>query len=78
VAPHQSSTGEAITALHMARALRIEGIACEFLVSPVCARLIAPDFPQQVSEFTDSRASNQALWSSNLDRFAPDAVVFAD
>jgi hypothetical protein len=62
----------------MARALRIEGIACEFLVSPVCARLIAPDFPQQVSQFTGSRAENQALWLSILDRFAPDAVVFAD
>jgi len=78
VAPHESSTGEAITALHMARALRIEGITCEFLVSPVCARLIAPYFPQQVSEFTGSRAANQALWFSTLDRFAPDAIVFAD
>ena len=78
VAPHELSTGEAITALHMARALRREDIACEFLVSPVCARLIAPDFPQQVSEFTGLRAANQALWQSILDRFTPDAIVFAD
>ena len=78
VAPHESSTGEAITALGMARALRLEGIDCEFLVSPLCARLIAPEFPHRVSEFTDSRAANQELWLSILARFAPDAIVFAD
>jgi Family of unknown function (DUF6365) len=78
VAPHEVSTGEAMTALHMARELRTGGIDSEFLVSPLCARLIESYFPQQVSKFTRSRCGNQSLWRSILDRFRPDAVIFAD
>jgi hypothetical protein len=78
VAPCTHSSGEAVTALHVARDLRSRGIDCWFVASAGAARLLVPAFDGRVIVLGDSLAANQARWRAAMTDIAPDAIVFAD
>jgi hypothetical protein len=78
VTPQQISSGEIITAVHMAEQLVARGDAVLFLASGFARRFIAPQFPQAVRELSDDGAANRACWAATLATFAPELIVFAD
>src|SRR5215216_5354568 len=78
VTPQQISSGEIITALHMAEQLVARGDAVLFLASGFARRFIEQQFPQALRDLTDDGAANRARWAAALHEFAPDLIVFAD
>src|SRR5687767_3138385 len=78
VTPSDVSTGEAITALHTAESVRLNGGEVRFLSSAFTARLLKNSFPEEVTEFTPDAKTNLEIWESALNTFRPNAVVFAD
>ncbi len=78
ITPSESGTGEAITTRYMAEQLKALGHGIWFLASRLTAGLLRTEFPDAVTDFTDNRDVNQALWKGTLRRSAPDLVVFAD
>ena len=78
VTPSDVSSGEAITALHTAENVRLNGGEVRFLSSAFTARLLKNSFPEEVTEFTPDAKTNVEIWRSALKQFSPNAVVFAD
>jgi hypothetical protein len=78
VTPSEVSSGEAITALHTAENVRVNGGEVRFLSSAFTARLLKDSFPEEVTEFTPDAKTNAEIWESSLNQFRPHAVVFAD
>ncbi len=78
VTPCTHSSGEAITALHIAQDLASRGIDCWFAASAGVARLLGPAFDGRVVVLGESRAENQARWWEAIKSVAPSAIVFAD
>ncbi|MFL5383826.1 MAG: DUF6365 family protein [Longimicrobiaceae bacterium] len=77
VVPSEISSGEAVTALHMAEAIAARGGRVRFLASPFAAACFRPRFPGRVTLLTNDREENRRRWTRLL-RGRPDAVVFAD
>lgn len=78
VTPSEVSSGEVITALHVARSVRRTGGCAHFLASAFAARFLRADFGAQVTQLGADRLINQRAWSDVLGIFQPDIVVFAD
>jgi hypothetical protein len=78
VAPSQVSSGEAVTALHMAEWLSTERWEVHFLASDAIATFIRARLPDVVSTLGPDLERNQRTWETILRKFQPDAVVFAD
>ena len=78
VTPSEVSSGEAITALHAAENVCLNGGEVRFLSSAFTARLLKDGFPEEVTEFTADAKTNVEIWTSSLKQFRPHAVVFAD
>lgn len=78
VVPSTVSTGEAITALHMARDIvRHEGDV-RFLASSLTTGFLADPFADRVTVLGPDIGANQALWERTIRQFRPDFIVFAD
>src|SRR5687768_180543 len=78
VTPSELSSGEAVTALHMAERVVRRGGRCAVLASPFTAALLESRLGSLVTRLTSDRKGNQALWDIALRDLRPDAVVFAD
>src|SRR5690349_16316786 len=78
VTPSEVSSGEAVTALHMAENICRNSGEIRFLASTFTARFLKNIFSEQVIEFTPDANSNVRIWQSLLREFRPDAIVFAD
>jgi hypothetical protein len=78
ITPSEVSSGEAITALHTAENVRLNGGEVRFLSSVFTARLLKDSFPEEVTEFTSDERTNLGIWESSLEQFKPHFVVFAD
>lgn len=78
VTPSELSSGEAVTALHMAERVVRRGGRCAVLASPFTAALLESRLGSLVTRLTSDRKGNQALWDTALRDLRPDAVVFAD
>ena len=78
VTPSGISSGEAITALHMAEALAAKGHRFHVLASEFTAGYFQATDPAFVSVLTNDLEENRALWKQSLAALEPQAVVFAD
>src|ERR1051326_9258949 len=78
VTPSQVSSGEAVTAFHMAEWLSAEGCRVHFLASEFTAGFIASRLGNSVTTLGSDLGPNQRTWQATLDEFRPAAVVFAD
>lgn len=78
VTPSEISSGEAITALHMAENIAANGGTVRFLASNFTAAFLRNQFPSQVVEMTAYIDQNRENWTRCLDEFRPDVIVFAD
>lgn len=78
VTPSEVSSGESVTALHMAEWLRTEGCTVRFLASSFTASFIRSRLPDALTEFGSDMYSNQRLWESTLREFRPTHIVFSD
>ncbi len=74
VTPSEVSSGEAVTALHMADDLRRAGGDVRFLASGFTARIAGG----VVDELGPDLVANQRTFHGVTEDFGPDAVVFAD
>jgi hypothetical protein len=78
VAPNESGSGEAITALHMAEQLTRTGHTVQFLASEFTSGFLRASMRDRVETLTRNPAENRTLWSRLLSRFKPQVIVFAD
>jgi hypothetical protein len=78
VTPSELSSGESITALHMAERIARRGGECRVLASAFTATLLESRLGGRVTRLTADRRANQALWNDALCELQPDAVIFAD
>jgi Family of unknown function (DUF6365) len=78
VTPSEVSSGESVTALHMAEWLRTEGCAVHFLASGFTASFIRSRLPDAVTQFGSDLSCNQSLWAHSLQEFRPTQIVFCD
>jgi hypothetical protein len=78
VTPSELSSGEAITALHMAERIEQEGGHCVWLSSPFTARFLEPRFGDRVTRLSGDADRNRALWTRALRDLRPHAIIFAD
>jgi hypothetical protein len=78
VTPSELSSGEAITALHMAERIRARGGRCACLASPFTAQFLEPRLGQRVTRLTADIRRNREAWERSLRTLRPHAVVFAD
>ena len=74
--PSEVSSGEAVTAAHMAADLVRSGAETRFLASPFTAQLASTLGPAY--ELGRDMTDNQRAWDRAVDEFSPDAIVFAD
>ena len=78
VTPSQVSSGEAVTALHMAEWLCAEGCKVNFLASEFTEAFMRTRLANVVSTLGPDLRTNQHTWQAALTNFRPAAVVFAD
>ena len=78
VVPSEVSSGEAITALHVAECLAAKGGRMHFLASDFTAYFLEGPFPRGVTRFTQDRDSNCQIWLDLIRDFVPDLILFAD
>lgn len=78
VTPSEVSSGEAITALHMARDLAAHGSQVGFLASAFSAAFLRHAVAGPLTQLTPDLAQNRASWLRVLREFRPDVIVFAD
>ncbi len=78
VTPSRVSSGEGVTALHMAEWLSAEGCKVHFLASEFTGALIRTRLPNVVSTLGPDLQTNQRTWETIVSKFQPAAVVFAD
>jgi hypothetical protein len=78
VTPSQVSSGEAVTALHMAEWLAAEGCRLHFLASEFTGNFVRSRLGNNVSPLGHDLKANQHAWYSILHELRPAAVVFAD
>lgn len=78
VTPSEVSSGEAITALHMARLLSARNHEARFISSEFTGRFLKTSQAGQVIPLTEDREHNRALFDQTLGEFVPDAICFAD
>ena len=76
VTPSEVSSGEAVTALHMADTLVAEGCKVHFVASNFTAGFLAGRGPMTV--LGPDLLHNQSSWNQALLEFRPDRIVFAD
>ena len=74
VTPSEVSSGEVLTARHMAADLRRTGAEARFLASGFTARLLG----EEGDGLGSDRDGNLRTWDRTVSDFEPDAVVFAD
>jgi hypothetical protein len=78
VTPSETGTGEALTAIAMARDLQRRGHDAYFAASPVTARFVRQMIGGAVAEFGDTESLNRACWQDTVRLARPDVIVFAD
>jgi hypothetical protein len=78
VTPSEVSSGEALTAWHMARALSDAGWRVRFLASHFTASFFRPVPHGEVLELGPEGQENRRAWEAALGSFRPHVVVFAD
>jgi Family of unknown function (DUF6365) len=78
VTPSEISSGEAITALHMAENIIKSGGEVHFLASRFAAVFLRKTFSERIVEFATDIGQNREIWSRSIEEFRPDVVVFAD
>jgi hypothetical protein len=78
VTPCTHSSGEAVTALHVAGDLAARGVECWFAASAGAGHLLGPSVAGRIVALGDSPAGNQSRWQQAIRGLAPDAIVFAD
>jgi hypothetical protein len=78
VTPSDSSSGEAVTALHAAESVAAEGGRVGVLASPFTARFFAAGFAESTAVLGDGLEDNRRLWERCCADLRPEAVVFAD
>jgi hypothetical protein len=78
VAPSNVSSGEAITAHHMAHDVVAHGGEVRFLASALAAGFLGEKFRDRLTEFTPDAAHNRTLWERTIRKFHPHVVAFAD
>lgn len=78
VTPSEVSSGEAVTALHMARDLTAAGSQVGFLASAFTAAFLRHACSGRITLLTPDLAQNRASWKRLLREFRPDVIVFAD
>ena len=78
VVPSEVSSGEAITALHVAECIAAEGVRVHFLSSDFTARFLEGPFRRGITRFTADRNFNSRIWLELLRDFEPDLILFAD
>ena len=76
VTPHTLSSGEAITAVHVANELTQHGSCVRFLASRHTATLVPAHF--EVTVFGGTLEENQIIWTQAQQDFRPTLVLFAD
>jgi Family of unknown function (DUF6365) len=78
VTPSEVSSGEAITALHIAENVIAEGGSVRFLASAFAGSFLREPLPESVTDFTQDAEQNRRIWDNSLLSFRPEVVVFAD
>ena len=78
VAPSEVSSGEAITAMHMATDVVAHGGEVRFLATGLTAGFLTEPFAARVRLLSDDIEHNRAAWALAVHDFDPDVVVFAD
>ena len=78
VTPCTFSSGETITASHIAAELAFRDIDCWFAASAQAGRILGSTHGGRVVALGDSLADNQATWREAMTTLRPDAIVFAD
>lgn len=78
VTPSEVSSGEAVTALHIARELAASGDEVGFLASPFTSSLLRESLGPSVQELGDDLGENQRIWDRAVRALEPVVVVFAD
>lgn len=78
VTPSEVSSGEAITAHHMARDVVVHGGEVRFLATRLTAGFLNEPFADRVTELTNDLGDNRAAWNRVIREFGPHVVVFAD
>jgi hypothetical protein len=78
VIPSEVSSGEAITAHHMARDVVLHGGEVRFLATRLTAGFLTEPFADRVTELTNDLAGNKAAWDRVIREVRPHVVVFAD
>jgi hypothetical protein len=78
VAPMSHSSGEAVTATYMAKTIVERGGASRLLATPLALSLLGETREIDTVQLTDDGARNHHLWSTTLQTFRPEIIVFAD
>ena len=78
VTPSEVSSGEAITALHIAENVIAKGGSVRFLASAFTGGFLRKPFSEHVTGFTQDAEQNRQIWDNSLLSFRPEVVVFAD
>lgn len=78
VTPSEVSTGEAITALHIAGMIQDRGGQAHFLASSFTAQFVESSQTASVTGLTEDPDRNRDLWTGLLAHFQPEAILFAD
>src|SRR5687767_6438078 len=78
VTPCTYSSGEAVTALHIAARAATHGADVRFVASRFTAALIEPSFPGAVERLSEDAKANRSVLFDTIARFRPQAIVFAD
>ncbi len=78
VAPSDTGSGEAVTAVHIALRLARRGDRVAFLAAPAAAAFCAERFAASTTVLSGDRERNCSLWGRTLSTERPQAIVFAD
>jgi len=78
VTPSDVSSGEAITALHMADGIIAHHGDVHFLASEFTSRFFEQRFSTHLTTLSSDGVHNRALWTGLLRQVRPQVVVFAD
>ena len=78
VTPVEQGSGEIITSRHLADDLVGHGHEVMFLGTDLAARLLADRYSDRFRRLGSDGTANRRTWQAAIEKFRPDAVVFAD
>ncbi len=78
VTPSEVSSGEAITALHIAEMTQARGGQVHFFASPFTAQFIRPSLPECVTCLEPDIDQNRNQWLDLITHVRPEVILFAD